>query len=108
MMPELDVQFDRLNADVLPLHLFLADIQPDQDTCSLREGAFSTADAADEWLHRRSGPPPIAPQELVPGTTHTCAVVALITIRVAPDASTVLAAAPTVALSAQSDRGQTR
>lgn len=44
-----------------PYRLFLEETAPSSDTYTVREGAFSSAEAAGTWLRDRSTPLPLAP-----------------------------------------------
>lgn len=45
-----------------PYRLFLEETAPSFETYIVREGAFPTAEDADEWLRNRDAPLPLAPQ----------------------------------------------
>ncbi|WP_211122353.1 hypothetical protein [Streptomyces yatensis] len=45
-----------------PYRLFLEETGPSFETYTVREGAFPTAEAADEWLNTRDTPLPLAPE----------------------------------------------
>ncbi|MGW1281745.1 hypothetical protein ACWD4V_32935 [Streptomyces tsukubensis] len=45
----------------LPYRVFLEEVSFQGNTYTVREGAFATADAADDWLYDRNTPLPLAP-----------------------------------------------
>ncbi|MFG3253298.1 hypothetical protein [Streptomyces sp. NPDC048172] len=77
------VHDDHPDSAARPYRLFLEETTPSLDTYTVREGAFTSAEAADAWLRDRDTPLPLAPARsavdrraaaaLVRTTTHATA-----------------------------------
>ncbi|MGI5353008.1 hypothetical protein ACQEU8_33240 [Streptomyces sp. CA-250714] len=55
----------------LPYRVFLEQVDPSFESYTVREGAFPTEEAADEWLMTRESPLPLAPEPSGPSTTDS-------------------------------------
>ncbi|MFF2954082.1 glycosyl hydrolase [Kitasatospora sp. NPDC057965] len=81
--------------EVLPVRVFLEELQPDQGTYTVREGAFADFAAAGDWLEERSTPLPEAPEYRLEAETLRTSAALSRTAAALPQSSTPVTTAAT-------------
>ncbi|WP_316527511.1 glycosyl hydrolase [Kitasatospora brasiliensis] len=95
------------NATELPVRLFIEHSDAEQNTYTIREGAFPDRTGAEAWLAERNTPLPEPPEYRTDADAlRTRAALARSAAPAAPGVAEITAAAPAAAALAQPDRGR--